>query len=131
MLLNSSYIPTILGGSIFQHNLNVINVNNLTNNTNSIFSLFFSLYSLKLFFIMFKSLKVSYFALPIKRNKFTILRSPHIDKKSREQFELKHFNIVLNELSMFSLTNNNFLNNQFKFFISNFKLDEKNEFLIK
>jgi ribosomal protein S10 len=29
--------------------------------------------------------------LPISRNKLTILRSPHIDKKSREQFErLRH-----------------------------------------
>ena len=27
--------------------------------------------------------------LPSKRELFTILRSPHVDKKSREQFELK------------------------------------------
>ncbi|MBI4519630.1 MAG: 30S ribosomal protein S10 [Gemmatimonadetes bacterium] len=27
--------------------------------------------------------------LPTKRSLFTVLRSPHIDKKSREQFELK------------------------------------------
>ena len=27
--------------------------------------------------------------LPTKINKFTILRSPHIDKKSREQFEIR------------------------------------------
>ena len=27
--------------------------------------------------------------LPTRINKFTVLRSPHVDKKSREQFELK------------------------------------------
>jgi small subunit ribosomal protein S10 len=27
--------------------------------------------------------------LPTKTNKYTILRSPHIDKKSREQFEIR------------------------------------------
>ncbi len=27
--------------------------------------------------------------LPTKRERFTVLRSPHIDKKSREQFELR------------------------------------------
>jgi len=27
--------------------------------------------------------------LPTKINKFTVLRSPHVDKKSREQFEIR------------------------------------------
>ena len=27
--------------------------------------------------------------LPTKKNKFTVLRSPHVDKKSREQFEIR------------------------------------------
>jgi small subunit ribosomal protein S10 len=27
--------------------------------------------------------------LPTEKNKWTVLRSPHVDKKSREQFELK------------------------------------------
>src|SRR5438093_12920347 len=27
--------------------------------------------------------------LPTKRNKFCVLRSPHVDKKSREQFEIR------------------------------------------
>ena len=27
--------------------------------------------------------------LPTKKNKFTVLRSPHVDKKSREQFEMR------------------------------------------
>ncbi len=83
----------------------------------------------KLFFFMFKSVNLSYFSLPIKRNKITILRSPHIDKKSREQFELKHSYLVLNELSLFSFTNNSFLFNSFKFFINNFKLEEKTDTL--
>jgi small subunit ribosomal protein S10 len=27
--------------------------------------------------------------LPTKKNRFTVLRSPHVDKKSREQFEIR------------------------------------------
>ena len=27
--------------------------------------------------------------LPTKKNKYTVLRSPHVDKKSREQFEMR------------------------------------------
>ncbi len=30
--------------------------------------------------------------LPTRIEKFTVLRSPHIDKKSREQFEIAHTN---------------------------------------
>ncbi len=33
--------------------------------------------------------KLSYTALPPTVNRFTVLRSPHIDKKSREQFQQK------------------------------------------
>lgn len=37
--------------------------------------------------------------LPNKRRCFTVLRSPHIDKKSREQFELKIHKRVLDILA--------------------------------
>lgn len=37
--------------------------------------------------------------LPNKRRCFTVLRSPHIDKKSREQFELTVHRRVLDILS--------------------------------
>ena len=33
--------------------------------------------------------------LPTRRNRYTVLRSPHVDKKSREQFQMKvHKRIV-------------------------------------
>ena len=33
--------------------------------------------------------------LPTRKNRYTVLRSPHVDKKSREQFEIKvHKRIV-------------------------------------
>ena len=33
--------------------------------------------------------------LPTRKNKYTVLRSPHVDKKSREQFQIKiHKRIV-------------------------------------
>lgn len=37
--------------------------------------------------------------LPNKKRCFTVLRSPHVDKKSREQFELTTHNRVLEILS--------------------------------
>ena len=35
------------------------------------------------------------FFLPKKIKKFTVIRSPHIDKKSREQFEMRRFKKLL------------------------------------
>jgi len=95
----------------------------------SCFNLYHFSIFLKLFIFMFKQLNFSYFSVPLKRNKYTILRSPHIDKKSREQFELKHFYIVLNEVTMFSMSSNNYLFNFFSFFIDSFKLEEKTNYL--
>lgn len=100
-----------------------------TSSFNSYVSMYYIMLFAKLFFFMYKSANISYFSLPIKRNKFTILRSPHIDKKSREQFELKHFYVVLNELSLFSFNTNKFLFGFFKFFVNNFKLEERTELL--
>lgn len=36
-----------------------------------------------------------YVSLPTKIQRFTVLRSPHVDKKSREQFEIKTYNKLL------------------------------------
>lgn len=33
--------------------------------------------------------------LPTRRNRYTVLRSPHVDKKSREQFEIRTHRRVL------------------------------------
>ena len=48
-------------------------------------------------------------SLPIKIQRFTVLKSPHIDKKSREQFEIKGYSklLILNYDS-------NFINNSIK-----------------
>jgi hypothetical protein len=96
-----------------------------------LFNSYFSMFLLKLFYYMYKELQMSYFSTPIRRNRYTILRSPHVDKKAREQFELKHFNVVISESIIYSFAVNTFLLSKFKFFISNFKVSEKNEYLIK
>ena len=36
--------------------------------------------------------------LPTQINKFTVLRSPHVDKKSREQFEIRTHNRMMDIL---------------------------------
>lgn len=33
--------------------------------------------------------------LPVKINRYTVLRSPHVNKKSREQFEMRSFSRLL------------------------------------
>ena len=48
-------------------------------------------------------------SLPLKRKRFTVLRSPHIDKRSREHFELKNMKTRLS----FSFTEKRF----FSFFV--------------
>jgi hypothetical protein len=126
----STYNFSLLNKSSFDDAFFVLKENRkLNHNFSDIMYMQYMMLFSKLFFFMFKSVNLSYFSLPIKRNKYTILRSPHIDKKSREQFELKHSYLVLNELSLFSFTNNMFLFNNFKFFINNFKLEEKTDYI--
>ncbi len=126
----SNYSSVFTKESVFSDSFTLLKKReNYSFNFSNLFSLYYLMLFSKLFFFMFKSVNLSYFSLPIKKNKYTILRSPHIDKKSREQFELKHSYIVLNELSLFSFANNMFLFNSFKFFINNFKLEEKTDTL--
>jgi small subunit ribosomal protein S10 len=47
--------------------------------------------------------------LPTKIKKFTVLRSPHIDKKSREQFEIRTHKRLLNIFNTKENTINTFL----------------------
>ncbi|MEE9305163.1 MAG: 30S ribosomal protein S10, partial [bacterium] len=37
--------------------------------------------------------------LPTVKNRFTVLRSPHVDKKSREQFEVRTYKRLLDILN--------------------------------
>ena len=36
--------------------------------------------------------------LPTRINRFTVLRSPHVDKKSREQFEIRTHKRILDKI---------------------------------
>lgn len=42
-------------------------------------------------------------ALPLKISKYTVIRSPHIDKKSRDQFEIREHKIILKHKEYWSL----------------------------
>ena len=53
-------------------------------------------------FLIKLSLLYKQFTLPIKKKKFTLLRSPHVFKKSREQFQIikyKHIYLFLSPIS--------------------------------
>lgn len=62
--------------------------------------------------------KASLISLPLRKHRFTVLRSPHIDKKSREHFEIKHFNklivITYNPTDASDILKINFLINYIK-----------------
>lgn len=50
----------------------------------------------------------SSFSFPMKRKRITLLKSPHVNKKSKEQFEIKSFKTVLflnNSLSLDTVKN--------------------------
>ena len=59
----------------------------------------FSVLNLYVFFLkkVFHDLniKFSIFFLPIKRKRITLLKSPHVNKTAREQFEIKHYRVCL------------------------------------
>jgi small subunit ribosomal protein S10 len=54
-----------------------------------------SLKELKLNLITEKFNVLNIISLPIKIKRFCLLRSPHVDKKSREHFELKFYKVFL------------------------------------
>ena len=61
--------------------------------------------SLKLYLIkihkILKILGIKYntFNLPSKRKRITLLKSPHVNKKAREQFEIKKYSVMVQILS--------------------------------
>jgi ribosomal protein S10 len=54
----------------------------------------YKFFLLKLFKI--QNIKISCFSLPKKAKKITVLKSPHVYKKARDQFELRQYKFVLN-----------------------------------
>jgi ribosomal protein S10 len=54
-----------------------------------------AVYFVKNFLYLLNVTNVTQVFLPKKLKKFTVLRSPHIDKKSREQFEIRTYKRLL------------------------------------
>jgi len=72
-----------------------------------------SVLNLYVFFLsnVFKKLNVQYAltSLPTKKKRITVLKSPHVHKSSREQFEIKTYKLVFTIFSNFSESFLNFL----------------------
>jgi small subunit ribosomal protein S10 len=43
-------------------------------------------------FALNKKFNFSFISLPIQKKKYTVLKSPHVNKKAKDQFELKLYN---------------------------------------
>lgn len=79
--------------------------------------------------------------LPIKTHKFTVLKSPHINKKARDQFQVKKYNLMLinkihnnfnNRINYYLLTIiNNKLSKIFKNIFNNLFLNLQLNFIVK
>lgn len=59
---------------------------------------------------IFINVDIKHASLPVKRKVYTVLRSPHIDKKSREQFELRRYARLISLASNDKNVFDNFLN---------------------
>lgn len=70
---------------------------------------------LKLVLLYNYSFKISKFFLPKKYSLTTVLRSPHTDKRSREQFNIIQYKSVIAYPLFFSISNSHFINNYFFF----------------
>jgi len=74
-----------------------------------------------------KNLQLNLVRLPTKIKKFTVLRSPHVNKQSREQFEIrthKRLVIIKDENKDFVY---NFIKNELPSGISGCMIDESNK----
>jgi len=60
---------------------------------------------LKSFFKRQKLNSFSFYSFPIKRKRITLLKSPHVNKKARSQFEMKLYTFLLTikEIKNFNL----------------------------
>lgn len=133
LLINKHFIFNENHNTFFINKSNNIKSNFLFIKSNSGISLnnlsYLNLYYynlfLKLWYFSLVSSDINYSMIPITRKRYTILRSPHVDKKSREQFELKTFKLIINNLNVFNFIYNPFLFKYFKYFLINFKLEEK------
>jgi len=46
---------------------------------------------------IFKALEINYsqFCLPTTKKRITLLKSPHVNKSAREQFEIQHYQVII------------------------------------
>jgi small subunit ribosomal protein S10 len=46
---------------------------------------------------IFKALEITYskFCLPTTKKRITLLKSPHVNKSAREQFEIQHYQVII------------------------------------
>ena len=70
-----------------------------------------------------KNLQLSSISLPIERKKFTVLKSPHVNKKAKEQYEIRFYNSLI-------VIKGNFLEKELRETIFEFKLRSR-DFLKK
>ena len=103
------FIKNISSSSYYLHFSNILSTLNS-------YKTFYNIYFLYIrFFKINKSIKFGLASLPKKVSTFTVLRSPHIDKRSREQFRLTKYKKVLHFPIFFNSSNLYILKKSFLF----------------
>jgi hypothetical protein len=93
----------------------LVNVNYLMNILYKLILKLNNLYFIKLLLIYNNKFNLSKFSLPKKYSLTTVLKSPHTDKRSREQFHIIHYKSSLRYPLFYSIYNNIFLHSFFLF----------------
>lgn len=85
-IINLNYFYTDINNILFSNNYKIYNYNN---NMHLFYNFMYDLCLLNFILEYLSGLRIKSFShMPKKRKHFTVLKSPHTDKKSREQFSL-------------------------------------------
>lgn len=84
---------------------------------------------LKIYFKNFNFINIKIIKLPTKFKKFTVLKAPHIDKKSKEQFESRLYTTLICVNNLLFYKKKKLILDQFIKYLKNLNLNKKKSFL--
>jgi hypothetical protein len=118
VFLTSDSVSHLSSNNLIISTLNVRNLFNVCRNNSNISILYHIIFSIYINIINIFNSKLLYdfnwssSKLPKHSHKYTVLRSPHIDKKSREQFEILTHKSLISGLNLLGSDSVNYIKNK-------------------
>jgi len=118
VFLTSDSVSHLSSNNLIISTLNVRNLFNVCRNSSNISILYHIIFSIYINIINIFNSKLLYgfnwssSKLPKHSHKYTVLRSPHIDKKSREQFEILTHKSLISGLNLLGSDSVNYIKNK-------------------